>query len=55
MDLIIQDGKKHETSEAVAIFEGFSSYDIMDVFMEADVEVPNGERFYDPIFEEVWG
>lgn len=41
--------------EAVAIFEGFSSYDVMDVFMEADVEIPEGARFYDVTYEEIWG
>ena len=42
-------------NEAVKIFEGFSSWDMMESFMEADVEVPKGERFYDPTYEEVWG
>lgn len=55
MDSIIMPKKTREFSEAVLIFEGFSSYDVMDVFMEADVEIPRGERFYDPIYEEIWG
>lgn len=43
------------TKEAVEIFEGFRSFDVMEAFMDADVEVPRGEVFYDPIYEEFWG
>lgn len=55
MDLRILSEETHSLSEAEAIFEDFRSYDIMESFMEADVEVPRGERFYDPVYEEVWG
>lgn len=55
MDSIIMPEMTSEFSEAVSIFEGFRSYDVMEVFMDADVEIPRGERFYDPIYEEVWG
>ena len=40
---------------AAEIFIGFSSYDVMEVFMDADVEIPRGHRMYDPIYEEEWG
>lgn len=39
---------------ATEIFIGFSSYDVMESFMDADIEIPRGERFYDPIYEEAW-
>ena len=39
---------------ATEIFIGFSDYDVMEVFMDADVEIPRGHRMYDPIYEEVW-
>lgn len=55
MDSITHIGETQQSLDAVAIFEGFSSYDMMESFMEADVEVPEGERFYDPTYEEVWG
>jgi hypothetical protein len=44
-----------EERRAVEIFEGFASYDIIELFMEADVEIPRGETFYNPIYEEEWG
>ena len=55
MDSTVRTGETRQSLDAVAIFEGFRSYDVMEVFMEADVEIPRGERFYDPIYEEVWG
>ena len=55
MDLTVRTEETQRSLDAVTIFEGFSSYDMMDVFMEADVEVPRGERFYDPVYEEIWG
>lgn len=55
MDTILIPEETREFSEAVSIFEGLRSYDVMENFMDADVETPRGARFYDPIYEEVWG
>ena len=40
---------------ATEIFVGFSDYDIVEVSMEANIEVPRGARMYDSTYEEAWG
>lgn len=44
----------HDTRKAAELLREFRTYDIMEKFAEAEVGVPEGERFYDPIYEEVW-
>ena len=41
--------------ECVELLKEFKDYDIMKAHIEATTEVPEGVRFYDPIYAEVWG
>ena len=47
--------KTVDIDECIELLREFKDYDIMKAYIEADIEVPEGERFYDPIYEEVWG
>jgi hypothetical protein len=47
--------KRVSFEECVQLLKEFKDYDIMKAFMEADIDEPEGERFYDPIYEEEWG
>ena len=47
--------KKVPMEECVKLLKEFGDYDIMKAFMEADIDEPEGERFYDPIYESEWG
>ena len=49
------EAKTVDMKDCIKLLKEFKDYDIMKAFFEADIEVPEGERFYDPIYEEVWG
>ena len=51
----VTEPKKEEIDGFVDMLRGFKDYDVMQAFIDADIKVPEGERFYDPIYEEVWG
>lgn len=40
--------------DCVKLLREFEDYDFMRI-LDSDVEIPEGETFYDPIYEEVWG
>ena len=52
-DIIPQETVSME--ECAKLLRGFKDCDIMKAYIEAEIEVPEGERMYDPIYEEIWG
>ncbi len=49
------EAKTVDMNECIKLLRQYQDFDIMKAYFEADIEVPDGERFYDPIYEEVWG
>lgn len=49
---------EHLTKEEIAaakFMSGLKDFNISKVFIDATYDAPDGERFYDPIVEEIWG